>query len=338
MSKRLTHLLTAAATVVLAAAFVPAAASNSDDDGPGLLSAITTDIVKRERLPSGETQTTIRMGPIPVSPHRSGGDGDHGHAMGTHTTLIGPWAPPCNLCYVTGVEPNLTYADGSTANYDTGVMLHHAVLFDRSKTDVTCGDSGTFYELTGRRIFASGNERTGAHLPEGYGVKLGLLPLTWGVIELMSMSEERQYVYVDAKVTHVPAWKRGMTEVTPVWLDAANCSSDSLHSVPAGESTTTWEWPSTISGTVMAAGGHLHDGGQSLTLSNATTGEQMCTSEAGYGTDPSYMGHIESMSVCTGDLGTVRKGDDLRLDSVYDMHHPTDDVMTILMAFVAEDS
>ncbi|MPY81005.1 MAG: hypothetical protein GEV04_21725 [Actinophytocola sp.] len=86
----------------------------------------------------------------------------------------------------------------------------------------------------------------------------------------------------------MPASTPGMEEVTPVWLDAANCTGDSQHSVPAGKSTTTWRWQSTLSGTVKAAAGHLHDGGRSLALSNASTGQHMCTSEAGYGTDPAY--------------------------------------------------
>lgn len=291
-------------------------------------------IVDRKQLANGATETTVRMGPIVAQPHSGDGGGEHSH--GTHTTVAGPWLPPCANCYVTSVKPDLTYADGSSANYDTGVMLHHAVLFDRSKQDVTCGDSDSFYELTGRRIFASGNERTGGKLPDGYGVKLDAVPMTWGVVELMNMKPEPQAVFVEATVTHVPADTKGMEEVTPIWLDAANCTGDSQHSVPAGESTTTWRWQSTISGTIMAAGGHLHDGGRSLALSNVSTGQHMCTSEAGYGTDPSYMGHIESMTLCSGRLGTVRRGEVLQLDSVYQMDHAADDVMTIMIAYVDE--
>ncbi|MPY81475.1 MAG: hypothetical protein GEV04_24455, partial [Actinophytocola sp.] len=88
-----------------------------------------------------------------------------------------------------------------------------------------------------------------------------------------------------------------------------------------------------------AAGGHLHDGGRSLTLSNASTGQHVCTSKAGYGTDPAYMGHIESMSLCRGqDLGTVERGEVLQLDSVYEMHHAADDVMSIMMAYIDEEN
>lgn len=336
--------LAAVAGIPVAAAlvFVPGAAADTErvPAGPDAAPAVSATapaatIVDRKQLANGATETTVRMGPIIAQPHSGDGGGEHGH--GTHTTLAGPWMPPCANCYVTSVKPDLTYADGSSANYDTGVMLHHAVLFDRSKQDVTCGDSDSFYELTGRRIFASGNERTGGRLPDGYGVKLDAVPMTWGVVELMNMKPEPQAVFVEATITHVSASTPGMDEVTPVWLDATNCTGDSQHTVPAGKSTTTWRWQSTNSGTLKAAGGHLHDGGRSLALSNASTGQQMCTSEAGYGTDPAYMGHIESMSLCTGqNLGTIRHGDVLQLDSTYHMDHAADDVMSIMMAYVDE--
>lgn len=337
--------LTAAASALIAGAallFTPGATAETEsapaahDAAPTLPGTTAPDagIVEQRQLPNGMTETTIRMGPIIARPHSGHGSGD-GH--GTHTTVAGLMMSPCSDCYVTSIKPDLTYSDGSSANYDTGVMLHHAVLFDRSKKDVTCGDSQTFYELTGRRIFASGNERTAGRLPDGYGVKLDATPMTWSVVELMNMKHEPQAVFFETTIRHVPVSTPGMEEVTPVWLDAANCTRDSRHSVPAGESTTTWRWQSTISGTVKAAGGHLHDGGRSLALSNASTGRHMCTSEAGYGTRPAYMGHIESMSVCSDrNLGIVRSGQVLQLDSVYRMDHAADDVMTIMMAYVDE--
>lgn len=292
-------------------------------------------VVDQRPLANGATETTVRVGPIIARPHSDTGGGEHGH--GTHTTIAAPFQPPCVDCYVTSIKPDLAHVDGATANYDTGVMLHHAVLFDRSKPDATCSDRDSFYEVTGRRIFASGNERTGGRLPDGYGIEFGAAPLTWAVVEVMNMKPEPQPVFFETTITHVPADTRGMNEVTPVWLDAANCTGDSQHSVPAGRSTTTWRWLSSVSGTVKSTAGHVHDGGKSVTLSNTTTDQHMCTSKAGYGTDPAYRGHIESMSVCSGqNVGAVRKGEVLQLDSVYSMEHPAADVMTIMLAYIDE--
>jgi len=334
------RLLAAAGALLTAALFAaPGVSANPESAGPASgperatsQTTPTARIVAQRQLPNGMTETVVRT-PIVARPHSGHGGGEHGH--GTHTTVALPWTPPCANCYVTGIEPALTYSDGSTANYDTGATIHHAVLFDRSKKDVTCGDGRNIFRLTGKRIFASGNERTNLRLPDGYGVELGRAPLTWGVVEVMNMKHEPQTVFFETSFTHVPADTRGMEEVTPVWLDAANCTGDSHHSVPDGESTTTWRWKSTISGTITSAGGHLHDGGRSVTLSNASTGQHICTSKAAYGTDPAFMGHLESMSVCRREsLGTVRRGEVLQFDSLYRMGHAAGNVMSIMMAYV----
>ncbi|WP_216206525.1 hypothetical protein [Amycolatopsis aidingensis] len=300
-------------------------------------------IVHSKVLPDGSKQTTVRIGPVIMKPHEDGGH-DHGvgplHGPdepmhGTHTLAFAPLIPPCLNCYITGIQPDLTYADGSPANYHSGAMLHHAVFFDRSKADVTC--QGSWVSLAGRRIFATGNERTGGNLPDGYGVRYGFLPLTYVMLELMNMKNEQQQVFFEVTMTHVPGDTPGMEEVTPIWLDADNCGI-SEHSVPKGESHTRWEWKSTIEGTFKGAGGHVHDGGEVITLSNLDTGEDICASRAGYGTVPEYEGHIESMSTCLAeDLGSVRKGERLGLHSVYHSNYPQDDAMSIMIAFVDED-
>ncbi|SFB44235.1 hypothetical protein SAMN05216266_111179 [Amycolatopsis marina] len=331
--------LTAALTSLGTLAVPGAAGADPTADGDAR-------VLAHERLADGTEETTIRLGPITMAPHEGDHGGGHdgeGHGVGpmhgphepmhgTHTRSLQLMLPPCVNCYVTGIQPDLVYEDGSKANYDTGAMLHHAVFFDRSKSDVTC-DSG-WPTLAGRRIFASGNERTGRDLPAGNGVRLGFLPLTYVALELMNMKPEKQKVYFEVTMKHVPAGTPGMRELTPVWLDADNCGL-SEHSIPKGESHTRWAWSSSVSGTFRAAGGHLHDGGESITLKNLATKETICTSEAGYGTIPAYQGHIESMSTCAGeDLGSVRKGDTLELHSVYHSHYADDHAMSIMIGYL----
>ncbi|MDT3398362.1 hypothetical protein RKE29_17200 [Streptomyces sp. B1866] len=256
---------------------------------------------------------------------------------GTHTSVIRGVKAPCTNCYVTSSYSNLTYEDGSEANYDTGVMLHHAVLSDLSHIagDVTCGYGQSLeYSFLGRRIFASGNERTGGHLPEGYGVKFGPLPLLGMLVELMNMKPEEQKVYVDVVTTYVPAGAQPMKEALPVWLDANPCSN-SQHSVPEGESHTVKDWKSPFNAKILTVGGHVHDGGAGATVRNKETGKVYCESKAGYGTRPAFEGHIESMSVCSkDDLGTIRKGENFEIDGEYHTHHAMSDVMTIAIAYV----
>ncbi|MDV6013811.1 hypothetical protein [Haloechinothrix sp. LS1_15] len=374
MSRRSRIFMSLVACSALAAATVAApatagAATGSDDTGGAEPPAELVDefgvdalsepqITEQRSLFGGARESTIRIGPVIAEAHEhddddhdggheaGSGHGTHGDgprgpeekAHGTHTTIAAPVPMPCWLlsCYITSVEPDLTYKDGSRANYDTDIMLHHAVLFDRSREDITCADETL--GLAGQRIFAAGNERTGGQIPEGYGLPIGPVPLLWSVVELENFAPEAQAVFFDMTVEATPSLlDSGVTEVTPVWWDVANCTFDSHHHVPEGESTTTWQWESTLTGTLHAAGGHLHDGGDTLTLHNRTTGDELCASHADYGNDPAYLGHIDTMTTCTdGNLGTITQGDTLELVSDYHSHYPQHNAMSIMIGFVEE--
>ncbi|MGH3937743.1 MAG: hypothetical protein ACRDTG_03770, partial [Pseudonocardiaceae bacterium] len=223
--------------------------------------------------------TTVRYGPLLLPPYLGGGGG-HGEHSGQAITYAAPtYDMPCRDCFITGIQPDLVYADGSQANHHTGAMLHHMVVFDPAKSDPTCGRDGVGL-VTGQRVFAAGNERTGAHLPAGYGYHLGEMPLG-GVAEVMNMSAQAQQVYLTLDVSWVDAGSVDLKEVTPVWLDVDNCG-DSQYTIPAGPSHTTWTWTSTMTGNIVAAAGHVHEEGVSITLSNATRNERICESIAGY--------------------------------------------------------
>ena len=85
----------------------------------------------------------------------------------------------------------------------------------------------------------------------------------------------------------------------------------------------------------MTAGGHVHDGGVETMLTDQTTGQHICTSQAGYGTKAAYMGSVESMTTCSHDrIGTVHAGDVLALDTYYNSPVPKTDVMGIMIAYV----
>jgi hypothetical protein len=66
-------------------------------------------------------------------------------------------AAPCTDCLITFMQADLEYPDGSYANADTGMWLHHAVLVNLNEPDAVCASEPN-------RIFASGNERTAADI------------------------------------------------------------------------------------------------------------------------------------------------------------------------------
>jgi hypothetical protein len=272
---------------------------------------------------------TVRYGPIPLLPA----------LLGTPFRLFGgaPIIPmPCENCYVTGTAIDLVYENGQSANLDSGVMLHHLVLAQAGRPDPTCGSSNILGQF-GHRFFAAGNERTAGHLPPGFGYHFGMGPLL-AAFDIMNHSNELKVVYLEADIHYLPDSTPGIKPVTPIWLDMANCTL-STYAVPAGPTNSVWRWTSNVTGRVVAAGGHVHDGGVKTVLSNETTGEHICTSVAGYGTKPEYQGSIESMSTCINDrIGTVRGGDVLALDTHYNSPVPLADAMGIMIAYVYETS
>ena len=275
--------------------------------------------------PGQVTASAVRWGPFLLPPAGAGGDADHANVV------IPDGPKPCTDCYLVGIEPDLVYADGTSANLDTGMMLHHAVFFASDQVDATCGGAPGFGEL-GERFFAAGNERTGGTLPAGFGYRVTAAPWN-GVFHIMNHSAVPRAVFVELRTRWV---RHGVQPVRPLWLDMGNCGT-SEYEVPAGPSSRHWTWTSNLTGRVLSVGGHVHDGGVRTTLTNASSGRRVCTSWAAYDTKPAYMGSLDTMSVCAWDsLGTVRAGEVLDLEAVYDAPAAIPDAMGIMLAYVVE--
>jgi hypothetical protein len=238
---------------------------------------------------------------------------------------------PCWDCYITGMKANLRYADGSTANHHTGVMLHHVVLASQWRPDATC--SGTWLGLAGERFFASGNERTLISFPAGYGYRVRWYDSWNMLLQFMNAEPMPQDVYLDITYTIASA-SSSLRPLKPVWLDVDNCN-DSEFPIPAGESVTTWDWKVNVEGHLVAMAGHLHDHGTQIEARNETTGQSICTSVAGYGNVEEYMGHISSMSPCQGSpLAALDSGNLVRIYSGYNSPEPTNDAMGIMLGYI----
>jgi hypothetical protein len=242
---------------------------------------------------------------------------------------------PCSKCYITDIVPSLVYANGTNASFETGTMLHHFVLFNQSAQDVTCTKG--LIAVGGQRFFASGNERSEVHFPDGYGYWNQGHDWTLDA-DLMNMMPEPQEVYVQVVVRY--RWPHShLKKVTPIWLDVNNCDS-SEYSIPTGYSDTTWDWTSTLTGYIIGIGGHQHDlsamemecmeaemcpehgggiaisaelvGGQQSEyygpqpptggVPEGLTGGTICRSEDRYftpfGMENGYMGHLDTMTGC----------------------------------------
>lgn len=266
-------------------------------------------------------KSTVTYGPFPTMPSMGhhGGGGNVGRV---------DLEKPCEDCSLVGMIPELREADGSRANFDTGAMLHHVVFFNLNADDATCPNRP-------QRFFASGNERTPTLLPRGYGYNVSADD-DWSLsTHLMNMSDQPKDLSIEVTFYYVKD-ASALEGVKPFWLDINNCRN-SEYETPAGTHTEARDFTVSpeMAGNLVSIGGHLHDHGTRIDLENVASGERICRSRAGYGRDPSYEGHIESMSGCLGRVARLEAGDNLRILSSYEAPETLHDVMGIMVGYVA---
>lgn len=246
---------------------------------------------------------TVRWGPYTIAP---GGEQDNFITTDNCYTLGGILLQliggatcvnrsvplPCTNCYIGSIEPNLVYSNGTTANHDTGPMLHHMVLASRARGDLTCpknlfgGPVQQLGTLLGgnERIFAAGNERTVMDLTAGnYGYRVNSGDKWFLITDLMNMSSTSKTVYLEFKFKYTTS---GVTPVKPLWFDIDQCQDSELP-MNAGYTDAHKDWRATTSGTIVAAGGHGHGEAISTSIQNVSRNQYGCTSIAGY--------HVDSM-------------------------------------------
>jgi hypothetical protein len=304
--------------------------------------------------------TRISYGPWAVP--GATGPGHENAGMLEQKLLIGA-QKPCGDCFITGFTPQLRYLDGTTANIDTGLWLHHIGLYVFGRTDKTCAAPYP-YTLLGERIFSAGNERTRALLPAGAGVRVGAADMFILVYDLMNTGPEAKPVRVEITYDWVPASTPNMHHARAVFLDVSpECNNSLVPGGPGPTFTRARTYPAPLAGRIVGLGGHLHDGGRHITLTNATTGEVICDSVAGYGgagyEEPSTEGsghtghgdtisHLSSLTQCVSPgidrpIAVLRAGDQISVEAFYDVWdgtghaHVEDGLMGQLFMYVVEE-
>ncbi len=158
---------------------------------------------------------------------------------------------PCTNCRITDMVPNLVFdGTGATANMDSGLLLHHFVLFNPGQQGLGCPISEPF--------FGAGNERTHAHLPTPYGYTNN--SANWNMItHLVNTSGTARTVNVEV----IYRWRpMNQTEdARPLWLDIDSiCNGgNSEYTIPIGYSDTHVDWTVPVDGRIIGMNGHLHD-------------------------------------------------------------------------------
>jgi plastocyanin len=301
---------------------------------------------------SGTKKTfTCRYGPVTVGPYQ------------VVSSEFNFDAPVPNVDgHITAMETDVVDADGTPIPINR-LMLHHIVFSNRGqqfgqKRDRTCGsflgwDSKLEVPALAERFYAAGEERAKMHLPEGFGYPHSA-ENGW-VLTYMFMNHRNRvdtgYIQYTVTIDTAP----GVKAADPYWLDVENCKVDPVYDVPGGRKpgsthrrSSTWTAPT--GGRIIAAGGHVHGGGQKLALRRAdcTTNQRVYTSKPVWGSrkHPFYNvkpvlhepGPIHMTGFSSAQGYPVASGERIALDSIYDASLPHTRVMGILVMYFVPDA
>ncbi|KAF2231815.1 hypothetical protein EV356DRAFT_578880 [Viridothelium virens] len=283
----------------------------------------------------GSTITKINYGPFTCS------------AQDMAQSIVANMKLPCTNCYFTAIQAGLEYPNGTVANIDSGAWLHHIVAYDTGlgERDTVCGATG----LEPLRVFASGNERAVVRINGNYayGIKVDTGDTMALLYELMNMSDQDQKYVITITYEWLPATSSvGQTykAANMAWLDVTGCGDSEVTAQEGVYTLSSPGWRSTVSGKLLSALGHVHDGGVDVTV--YVNGNPVCVSQQLYGRKPGYNStmdmdsstmsasgsaldsmartHISDAGSCAN-FGEVNVGDELMIEAHYNTNlHPLD--------------
>jgi hypothetical protein len=299
------------------------------------------------------TTTVLAYGPWTVP--AATGSGHEGAGMVEDVRFL--TRKPCTDCYITSATPRLKYTDGSVANTDTGLWLHHFAQLSTAGLDVQCGR--TAVALAGEVFFTGANERTRGRFPLGVGYRVDPLDAWTLLVDFMNTSTRPRDVVLEMTYEWVPATTPNMRAAKPLFLDVAQPCVDSTFPAQAGAYSKKNTWTVSVPGRIMGVAGHGHDGATHVTLRNVTTGQLICDSKAHYGgpgfEEPAgehgHEGghptvHLSAMDQCLAraidrPVAVIKRGEVLEIEAFYDQAarpHPTDEpVMGLAFLYVVPE-
>ena len=258
--------------------------------------------------------------------------------------------------HITAMSVDIVDADGTPVPIRR-LMLHHIVFINLNKPDSTCNSFVGFDAGLGpsgfsrERFYAAGEERAKLRMPEGYGYPVDDLD-NWGLLYMVMNHRpklDQAYIEYEVTVDTDPAVK----SVEPYWLDVENCSADPIYNVPGTKPDGSTDTKSALfdfpdAGRIVAGGGHVHGGAESLTVTQPSCAERelaRSTPTWGRADHPFYNvkpvlhepGPVNMTAFRTPTGIPVTAGEDLRLNSLYDASQPHTRVMGIFIVYLDPD-
>jgi hypothetical protein len=159
-------------------------------------------------------------------------------------------------------------------------------------------------------------------------------------LELMNEIPNPRLAVLTIEYEYIPSMPSGFSTVEPWWLDVSGPCGDSDMPVPPNEtafnfSSTGWKAP--YSGLIVFMGGHLHDGGELLEVTQ--NGKSICDFKPTYGATAGYidmmptnmssmpnmpagmsmaMTHVSNITTCTK-VGNFNTGDSFGIQADYNI-------------------
>lgn len=223
------------------------------------------------------------------------------------------------------------------------VMLHHIVYKNAARRDPVCGGMQSFY--------GTGEENQALRLPPGYGYRVRRNDHWITGWMLMNHTNHRQRAYI--RYTARVETDRRLRPVIPYWVRATACRHrrDPIFNVPGGKPpgavfSKSAPWTVPHSGRIVAGGAHVHGGSRDILLSRPACGNHLLLASRplyGLPDHPYYNvlpvlhepGPIATSWVTSARGIPVRKGERLRVTSLYDAERPHTRVMGIWHLYLA---
>jgi hypothetical protein len=228
--------------------------------------------------------------------------------------------------WITAYHPSLVDDAG---NKLPGRMLHHVAFWNTNRSDFLCPNKE-------EHIFGAGGEMNDwPALPGiGYRVHKGdRIRVTTMVHNPTDQSYASAWLVV--RMEYQPE-SAGLKSVYPAWFDVKKCG-DSSFPIPAGGASLNAEIPVNFSGRLLGVGGHMHDYGEQLALSDETRKEPIATLNATL----DDRGRIRSMPIAVFlDRGgfLLNKGDAISVKARYGKPRtPNAEGMAIVVGYFLPD-
>jgi hypothetical protein len=219
------------------------------------------------------------------------------------TVKLGPLNLPANSSHMRTAQPPPQFLkipfDGwiiayhprlvdGRGNVIPGRLLHHVAFYNTARPDFVCPNKQ-------EHIFGAGGEMNDWPATPGFGYRVR----TGDRIRITSMfhnptATSYPAAYLEVRMDYRKTGSAGMPlkSVYPTWLDVKSCS-DSSYDLKPGHNVTTGDVTMHYPGILLGVGGHMHDYGRELVLTNLTRKQTVATLDSKL--DAS--GHMVSMPI-----------------------------------------